>query len=35
METTPYILTEFKAFTLQTKIADVKSLFNEFFGELM
>ena len=29
METTPYILTEFKAFTLQTKIADVKSLFNE------
>lgn len=29
METTPYILTEFEAFTLQTKIADVKGLFNE------
>ncbi len=29
METTPYILKEFEAFTLQTKIADVKGLFNE------
>lgn len=29
MKTIPYILKEFKAFTLQTKIADVKSLFNE------
>jgi len=29
METTPCILKEFKAFTLQTKIADVKLLFNE------
>jgi len=29
METTPYILNEFKAFTLQSKIADVRALFNE------
>lgn len=29
METTPYILKEFKAFTTHTKIADVKSLFSE------
>jgi CBS domain-containing protein len=29
METTPYILTEFKAFTTHTKIADVKLLFSE------
>ncbi|MCF6167204.1 CBS domain-containing protein [Lutibacter sp.] len=29
MKNIPYILKEFEAFTLQTKIADVKSLFNE------
>lgn len=29
METTPYILKEFKAFTTHTKIADVKLLFSE------
>lgn len=29
METTPYILTEFKAFTTRTKIAEVKFLFSE------
>lgn len=29
METTPYILKEFKAFSLHSKIADVKLLFNE------
>lgn len=29
METTPYILKEFKAFSLQSKIDDVKLLFNE------
>ncbi len=29
METTPYILKEFKAFTTHTKIADVKLLFRE------
>lgn len=29
METIPYILNEFKAFTLQSKIAEVKALFNE------
>lgn len=29
METTPYILKEFEAFTLQTTIANVKLLFNE------
>ena len=29
METTPYILTELKAFTRRTKIADVKLFFNE------
>jgi len=29
METTPYILKEFNAFTPQTKARDVKSLFNE------
>lgn len=29
METTPYILSEFKAFTKHTKIADVKLLFSE------
>lgn len=28
MKTTPYILNEFKAFTLQSKIADVKLFFN-------
>ncbi|MDF1516680.1 MAG: CBS domain-containing protein [Lutibacter sp.] len=29
METTPYILKEFKAFTTRTKIADVKLIFSE------
>ncbi|NOR27834.1 MAG: CBS domain-containing protein [Lutibacter sp.] len=29
METTPYILNEFKAFTLQSKIANIRALFNE------
>jgi len=29
MEATPFILNEYKAFTLQTKIADVKSFFKE------
>jgi CBS domain-containing protein len=29
METTPYILKEFKAFTLETSISDIKSFFEE------
>ena len=29
METTPYILNEYKAFSLQTTVAEAKSLFNE------
>jgi len=29
MKTTPYILTDFKAFTLQTKIAKIKAFFKE------
>lgn len=29
METTPFILSEFKAFTLQTKIAEIKHFFHE------
>jgi len=29
METTPYILNEYNAFTLQTKVSEAKSLFNE------